>query len=154
MTVGGHYRPGRQCGQQRIAARQLIQEFSLESSFLDPLILSTMRMNLRMKKCWMKKDEPGWSWRCVSFSSLLKMKCGFCLCVYSNAGCSLSQVENTIRWRAKRDEEGNETRESNARIVKWSDGRCVCVSVWHPNVYTVKKDKSCGGFFLNMHFFS
>lgn len=35
------------------------------------------------------------------------------------------QVENTIRWRAKRDEEGNETRESNARIVKWSDGRCV-----------------------------
>ncbi|XP_031584708.1 RNA polymerase-associated protein LEO1 [Oreochromis aureus] len=32
------------------------------------------------------------------------------------------KVENTIRWRAKRDEEGNETRESNARIVKWSDG--------------------------------
>jgi len=44
----------------------------------------------------------------------------------------LSQVENTIRWRAKRDEEGNEVRESNARIVKWSDGRCVlcCVCVW------------------------
>lgn len=39
---------------------------------------------------------------------------------------SLLQVENTIRWRAKKDEEGNETRESNARIVKWSDGRCVC----------------------------
>ncbi|XP_010894242.2 RNA polymerase-associated protein LEO1 isoform X1 [Esox lucius] len=32
------------------------------------------------------------------------------------------KVENTIRWRAKKDEEGNETRESNARIVKWSDG--------------------------------
>lgn len=32
------------------------------------------------------------------------------------------KVENTIRWRVKRDEEGNETRESNARIVKWSDG--------------------------------
>uniref|UniRef100_A0A3Q1ISE8 RNA polymerase-associated protein LEO1 n=1 Tax=Anabas testudineus TaxID=64144 RepID=A0A3Q1ISE8_ANATE len=32
------------------------------------------------------------------------------------------KVENTIRWRAKRDEEGNEMRESNARIVKWSDG--------------------------------
>uniref|UniRef100_A0A8C4IJ50 RNA polymerase-associated protein LEO1 n=1 Tax=Dicentrarchus labrax TaxID=13489 RepID=A0A8C4IJ50_DICLA len=32
------------------------------------------------------------------------------------------KVENTIRWRAKRDEEGNESRESNARIVKWSDG--------------------------------
>lgn len=37
----------------------------------------------------------------------------------------LPQVENTIRWRVKRDEEGNEARESNARIVKWSDGRCV-----------------------------
>lgn len=36
----------------------------------------------------------------------------------------LLQVENTIRWRARRDEDGNETRESNARIVKWSDGRC------------------------------
>uniref|UniRef100_A0A8D2MKN2 RNA polymerase-associated protein LEO1 n=1 Tax=Zonotrichia albicollis TaxID=44394 RepID=A0A8D2MKN2_ZONAL len=32
------------------------------------------------------------------------------------------QVENTIRWRMRRDEEGNEIRESNARIVKWSDG--------------------------------
>lgn len=39
----------------------------------------------------------------------------------------LSQVENTIRWRVKRDEEGNETRESNARIVKWSDGRYVLI---------------------------
>ncbi|KAI4894450.1 hypothetical protein NFI96_023815 [Prochilodus magdalenae] len=32
------------------------------------------------------------------------------------------KVENTIRWRSRRDEEGNEVRESNARIVKWSDG--------------------------------
>ncbi|CAL8404012.1 unnamed protein product [Boreogadus saida] len=32
------------------------------------------------------------------------------------------KVENTIRWRVKRDEEGNEIKESNARIVKWSDG--------------------------------
>uniref|UniRef100_A0A669PQ53 RNA polymerase-associated protein LEO1 n=1 Tax=Phasianus colchicus TaxID=9054 RepID=A0A669PQ53_PHACC len=31
-------------------------------------------------------------------------------------------LENTIRWRMRRDEEGNEIRESNARIVKWSDG--------------------------------
>jgi hypothetical protein len=35
----------------------------------------------------------------------------------------LKQVENTIRWRIRRDEEGNEIKESNARIVKWSDGR-------------------------------
>uniref|UniRef100_A0A8C9WHB6 RNA polymerase-associated protein LEO1 n=1 Tax=Scleropages formosus TaxID=113540 RepID=A0A8C9WHB6_SCLFO len=32
------------------------------------------------------------------------------------------KVENTIRWRSRRDEEGSEIRESNARIVKWSDG--------------------------------
>ncbi|KAG8145020.1 hypothetical protein E2320_013406 [Naja naja] len=35
------------------------------------------------------------------------------------------KVENTIRWRTRRDEEGQEIRESNARIVKWSDGRQV-----------------------------
>ena len=41
------------------------------------------------------------------------------------------KVENTIRWRPKLDEEGNEMkdekgeliRESNARMVRWSDGR-------------------------------
>ncbi|XP_036998936.2 RNA polymerase-associated protein LEO1-like isoform X2 [Artibeus jamaicensis] len=32
------------------------------------------------------------------------------------------KVENTIRWRARQDEAGNEVKESNARIVKWSDG--------------------------------
>ncbi|KAG9489355.1 hypothetical protein GDO78_005379 [Eleutherodactylus coqui] len=32
------------------------------------------------------------------------------------------KVENTIRWRTRRDEEGIDVRESNARIVKWSDG--------------------------------
>ncbi|KAM5235540.1 RNA polymerase-associated protein LEO1 [Ctenodactylus gundi] len=32
------------------------------------------------------------------------------------------KVENTIRWRIRRDEEGGEIKESNARIVKWSDG--------------------------------
>ncbi|XP_028926778.1 RNA polymerase-associated protein LEO1 isoform X3 [Ornithorhynchus anatinus] len=32
------------------------------------------------------------------------------------------KVENTIRWRTRRDEQGNDIRESNARIVKWSDG--------------------------------
>uniref|UniRef100_A0A8C2FTP8 RNA polymerase-associated protein LEO1 n=1 Tax=Cyprinus carpio TaxID=7962 RepID=A0A8C2FTP8_CYPCA len=32
------------------------------------------------------------------------------------------KVENTIRWRSRRDEEGSEIKESNARIVKWSDG--------------------------------
>ena len=34
------------------------------------------------------------------------------------------KVENTIRWRRKLDDDGNEIgRESNARIVRWSDGR-------------------------------
>lgn len=32
------------------------------------------------------------------------------------------RVENTIRWRKTKDEEGNEQVESNARIVEWSDG--------------------------------
>ena len=43
----------------------------------------------------------------------------------------ISQVENTIRWRTVKDEEGNDVvdefgepvRESNARFVRWSDGR-------------------------------
>ena len=35
---------------------------------------------------------------------------------------TLSQVENTIRWRYSQDEHGNDIRESNARIVRWSDG--------------------------------
>nr|XP_058913547.1 RNA polymerase-associated protein LEO1-like [Kogia breviceps] len=33
------------------------------------------------------------------------------------------KIENTIRWRIRQDKEGNEIKESNARIVKWSDGR-------------------------------
>jgi len=32
------------------------------------------------------------------------------------------KVENTIRWRTAEDDEGNPIRQSNARIVKWSDG--------------------------------
>uniref|UniRef100_A0A914L3T1 RNA polymerase-associated protein LEO1 n=1 Tax=Meloidogyne incognita TaxID=6306 RepID=A0A914L3T1_MELIC len=32
------------------------------------------------------------------------------------------KLENTIRWRTVRDEQGNEKRESNAKIVRWSDG--------------------------------
>ena len=35
---------------------------------------------------------------------------------------TLLQVENTIRWRYSQDEHGNDIRESNARIVRWSDG--------------------------------
>lgn len=69
----------------------------------------------------------------------LKLKvCSQLLCInvnlivkaFSGFSFSLSKVENTIRWRVKRDEEGNETRESNARIVKWSDGRCVLRSTY------------------------
>jgi RNA polymerase-associated protein LEO1 len=33
------------------------------------------------------------------------------------------KVENTIRWRYEKDNEGNIVKQSNARIVKWSDGR-------------------------------
>ncbi len=34
-----------------------------------------------------------------------------------------SKVENTIRWRYEKDSEGNDIKRSNARLVKWSDGR-------------------------------
>lgn len=32
------------------------------------------------------------------------------------------KVENTIRWRTVFDKDGNAVKESNARMVKWSDG--------------------------------
>lgn len=32
------------------------------------------------------------------------------------------KVENTIRWRYEKDSEGNMVKQSNAKIVKWSDG--------------------------------
>lgn len=32
------------------------------------------------------------------------------------------KVENTIRWREVFDKDGNLVKESNARIIKWSDG--------------------------------
>ena len=32
------------------------------------------------------------------------------------------RVENTIRWRQGYDKDGNPVKESNARVVKWSDG--------------------------------
>ena len=32
------------------------------------------------------------------------------------------RVENTIRWRQSYDKDGNPVKESNARVVKWSDG--------------------------------
>ena len=45
------------------------------------------------------------------------------------------KVENTIRWRTLKDDDGNDlkdengkpVRESNARVVRWSDGRYVLV---------------------------
>lgn len=32
------------------------------------------------------------------------------------------KVENTIRWRKVKDDEGNEVHESNAKVIEWSDG--------------------------------
>ncbi|THU91516.1 Leo1-like protein [Dendrothele bispora CBS 962.96] len=32
------------------------------------------------------------------------------------------KVENTVRWRWNRDKYGNESRQSNSRIIRWSDG--------------------------------
>ncbi len=32
------------------------------------------------------------------------------------------KVENTIRWKYDKDSDGNIVKQSNARLVKWSDG--------------------------------
>lgn len=32
------------------------------------------------------------------------------------------KVSNTIRWREFLDDDGNHVKESNARMVRWSDG--------------------------------
>ena len=63
-----------------------------------------------------------WSCCCITSSLTLKYVHCVCLCV---------EVENTIRWRYARDENGgvkydvlgNQEKESNARVVRWSDGR-------------------------------
>ena len=49
----------------------------------------------------------------------------------------IEQVENTVRWRYAMDKEGNimtddmgqSMKESNARVVRWSDGRYYIISV-------------------------
>ena len=44
------------------------------------------------------------------------------MCLLTVHICLCMQVENTIRWRFSQDESGNEIRESNSRLVQWSDG--------------------------------
>ncbi len=34
------------------------------------------------------------------------------------------RCENSIRWRKVVDADGNEVKQSNAKFVRWSDGRC------------------------------
>lgn len=53
------------------------------------------------------------------------------------------QVENTIRWRFRKDKDGNEVKESNARIVRWSDGS---TSLLLGEVFDVHKNKIDGNF--------
>ncbi|KAL9966187.1 hypothetical protein ACROYT_G024225 [Oculina patagonica] len=53
------------------------------------------------------------------------------------------KVENTIRWRYRKDDEGNEVKESNARIVRWSDGS---TSLLLGEVFDVHKNKIDGNF--------
>ena len=52
-------------------------------------------------------------------------------------------MENTIRWRYRKDNEGNEVKESNARIVRWSDGS---TSLLLGEVFDVHKNKIDGNF--------
>ncbi|XP_015772244.1 PREDICTED: RNA polymerase-associated protein LEO1-like [Acropora digitifera] len=53
------------------------------------------------------------------------------------------KVENTIRWRFRKDKDGNEVKESNARIVRWSDGS---TSLLLGEVFDVHKNKIDGNF--------
>lgn len=53
------------------------------------------------------------------------------------------KVENTIRWRFRKDEDGNEVKESNARVVRWSDGS---TSLLLGEVFDVHKNKIDGNF--------
>lgn len=72
----------------------------------------------------------------------------------SSLSACILQVENTIRWRTLKDEEGNDLkdefdnpmRESNARVVRWSDGRylqytCIYNSEIHENTGIFLKRK-------------
>ncbi|XP_068716081.1 RNA polymerase-associated protein LEO1-like [Montipora foliosa] len=53
------------------------------------------------------------------------------------------KVENTIRWRFRKDKEGNEVKESNARVVRWSDGS---TSLLLGEVFDVHKNNIDGNF--------
>lgn len=54
--------------------------------------------------------------------SLFNYVCHFCIIGPNSWVFNYWQVENTIRWRYGKDQEGNEIKESNGRIVRWSDG--------------------------------
>lgn len=140
VIVGGHYFQSRQCEQWTSDNCSAANSGNLRTLFW-VIHLNPPLQTLRSSVLW------GWirGWRNVGwrrthqvetegmsvyvdersrFSFWAEMY--FFVCTFLRWLSSfLLQVENTIRWRAKRDEEGNETRESNARIVKWSDGRCV-----------------------------
>jgi len=49
------------------------------------------------------------------------------------------KLENTLRWRVRQDEHGNDIKESNAKIVRWSDGT---MSLYLGNeIFDVEKQK-------------
>ncbi|XP_031568240.1 RNA polymerase-associated protein LEO1-like [Actinia tenebrosa] len=54
------------------------------------------------------------------------------------------KVENTVRWRYGKDQEGNEIKESNARIVRWSDGSMSLLV--GQEVFDIQKTKIEGNF--------
>lgn len=63
----------------------------------------------------MKKVDRG-NIQNEAFSICLYVKCGF---LFDRIKL---KVTNTIRWREDLDDEGNARKESNARMVRWSDG--------------------------------
>ncbi|KAH6930944.1 hypothetical protein HPB50_021058 [Hyalomma asiaticum] len=55
------------------------------------------------------------------------------------------KVENTVRWRYVYDKMGNPVRQSNARIIKWSDGRRVMSLHLGSEIFDVHKQSLMQG---------
>ncbi|KAH8022621.1 hypothetical protein HPB51_000921 [Rhipicephalus microplus] len=55
------------------------------------------------------------------------------------------KVENTVRWRYLYDKMGNPVRQSNARIIKWSDGRRVMSLHLGSEIFDVHKQSLMQG---------
>lgn len=112
--------------------------FFIESPFVGPLILSTMRMNLRMKKCWMKRDGLGSNWRyvaplmCVCALSASKTLCLWCLSVHLEVTDFVMSRVTRVYSSSPTGGEYNSVESKERRGGKWNtrEQRTHCQMVW------------------------